>query len=569
MFLSASLAVALILGGVAVPRSAGDPAAATRRVSTGAAQVTARPGGIAWAPCQDDRAVECGTLRVPVDWNSGYGASIDIALARRRATNPATRIGALVVNPGGPGGSGVDFAIGGDRFFSAGLRSRFDIVGFDPRGVARSHPVLCSAALSAAAPSPMLSGQAAFTAMVAYNRRLYADCRRNTGPLFDHVDTLSVVRDIDALRAALGETKLSFYGISYGTLMGQQYADRYPGRVRAIGLDSTMDHSVGTRDFLDIETDAVQDSFDEFVAWCARDRMCALRGRDVKALWATLLIRAGKGDLRDPVDPSYRLTVLDLLDVAFSSFYEPQWYSLAYYLDAADGGRLGRSATNRAAVAQVAGNRRTRPAWSGPARSGPARSGTAWPGPAWTGSPAVTREAPVAGKAALVENGFQAIFCEDWTLPLRDYADFATQLARLARRAPQMLVSPLALSAVTGCAGWPSPADNPQRAIDPARSGPLLLINARHDPATAYRWAQGAASQLGGVASLVPYDGWGHTVYGRSACVTSVVDRYLVSLWTPPVGGTCPAVPPDPFGVLGRAGRGLPQAGPRPGIPGW
>lgn len=554
MFLSASLTVALILGGAAVPRSAGDPAAATGHVGITATKLTARPGGIAWTPCPDDRTVECGTLRVPIDWNSGYGPSIDIALARRRATNPATRIGALVVNPGGPGGSGVDFAMGGDRFFSAGLRGRFDIIGFDPRGVARSHPVVCSAAVSAAAPSPMLSGQTAFTAMVAYNRRLYADCRKNTGPLFDHVDTLSVVRDIDALRAALGETKLSFYGVSYGTLMGQQYADRYPGRVRAIGLDSTIDHSVGIRDFLDVETDAVQDSFEEFVAWCARDRVCALRGRDVNALWATLLIRAGKGNLRDPVDPSYRLTVLDLLDVAFSSFYEPQWYSLAYYLAAAVDGRRGRSATARAALAQIAGNRRTRPAWTGSE---------------WARHRSVTRKAPAFGQAALVENGFQAIFCEDWTLPLRDYADFAAQLRRLAGRAPQMLVSPLALSAVTGCLGWPSPADNPQRAIDPALSGPLLLINARHDPATAYRWAQGAASQLGSVASLVPYDGWGHTVYGRSACVTSVVDRYLVSLWTPPAGGTCPAVAPDPFGVLGRAGRGLPQAGPRPGIPGW
>jgi hypothetical protein len=122
-------------------------------------------------------------------------------------------------------------------------------------------------------------------------------------------------------------------------------------------------------------------------------------------------------------------------------------------------------------------------------------------------------------------------------------------LDRLAARAPQMLVSPLALTAVAGCLGWPSPPNNPQRRVDPARSGPLLLINARHDPATAYRWAEGVAGQLGSAANLVPYDGWGHTVYGRSACVTSVADRYLVNLWLPPADGRCPAVPPDPFGV--------------------
>jgi pimeloyl-ACP methyl ester carboxylesterase len=506
----------LVLGGLVVPPATG-----------GVAQAARPSGRIDWRPCPEDRSAQCGTLRVPVDRSDPYTSTVDIALARRLATDPAARIGALVVNPGGPGGSGVDFALGGDRFFSAGLRRRFDIVGFDPRGIARSNPVVCSAALTEAAPSPLLDGKAAFAEMIAYNRRLAADCRKHTGPVFDHVDSLSVVEDMEALRVALGEAKLSFYGVSYGTLMGQQYADRHPDRVRAIGLDSTIDHSVGTRDFLTIETEAVQDSFEEFTAWCARDTGCELHGRDVKALWATLLDRAARGTLRDPIDPAYRLTVLDLLDLAFSSFYEPQWYALAYYLDATGSPTARRSRTERATLASARPSARA---------AGPVR--------------APSRRTPTG----LVENPFQAVFCEDWELPLKDYQAYRTEMRLLAARAPQMLVSPLALAGVVGCLGWPSPANNPQKRIDPARSGPLLLVNARHDPATAYRWAQGAAGQLGGAANLVPYDGWGHTVYGRSACVTSVADRYLTALFIPPAGGQCPAVPPAPFGVESRGG---------------
>jgi pimeloyl-ACP methyl ester carboxylesterase len=519
---AAFLTAALAVGGVAVP-------AAARPVGPGPAT---RPRGIDWKPCPEDRSVQCGILRVPVDRSDPYPSMVDIALARRLATDPAARIGALVVNPGGPGGSGVDLAIGGDRFFSPGLRRRFDIVGFDPRGVARSHPVMCSAALTQSAPSPLLDGKAAFAAMIAYNRRLAADCRRHTGPVFDHVDTLSVVEDIEALRIALGEPSLSFYGVSYGTLMGQQYADRYPDRVRAIGLDSTLDHSVGTRDFLTIETDAVQDSFDEFVAWCDRDEVCVLHGHDVPKIWTTLRARAERGKLPDPIDPGHRLTLLELLDIAFSSFYEPQWYALAYYLDAAASPSARRSRPERAAVARVAAaGRQARDRW---------RTGGAW---------ALGPGRRPRSTTSLVENNFQAIFCEDWSLPLRDYGDFAAELERLADHAPQMLLSPLALSATVGCLGWPSPPNNPQRRIGPVPSGPLLLINARHDPATPYRWAQSTAGQLGAAANLVPYDGWGHSVYGRSACVTSVADRYLVNQWIPPTGGHCPAVPPDPFGV--------------------
>jgi pimeloyl-ACP methyl ester carboxylesterase len=456
-----------------------------------------RSQGIEWKPCAEDATAECGTVRVPVDWTQPYGPSIELAVARRAATDPARRLGALVVNPGGPGGSGVDFAQSAESFFSKELRARFDIVGYDPRGVGRSHPVVCSEALVDAAPSPLLATAREYAAAIVYNRRLAADCAQRTGPLFDHVDTPSGVRDLEAVRAALGPDPLNFYGVSYGTLLGAEYAGRYPARVRAMVLDSVMDHSADVGDFLATEAGAAQDSFDEFVAWCARDARCTLRGRDIPAIWAGLLVRAAAGTLVDPYDPTVRLTVFKLLGVAFTSFYEPQWYSLAFYLkNAADG--VPQARARRAAAGEIA-------------------------------------------------HSFPAVFCADWALPVRDYPDFVARLRAMRERAPQMLVSPLALTATVGCLGRPLPAGPAQRPPAPAQS-PILLVNARHDPATSYAWAQHVTAQLGPAATLLTYDGWGHITYGRSTCVIDAVDAYLVTVM-PPTGTSCPGVTPDPFGI--------------------
>jgi pimeloyl-ACP methyl ester carboxylesterase len=490
-----------------------------------AAPHAASAAALTWTPCPEDATAECATLAVPVDWAQPRGASVNLALARRRATDPAARIGSLLINPGGPGGSGVDFALFADRYFSSEITRRFDVVGFDPRGVARSHPVICSLDLLLAGPSPVLTSQADFDAVVGYNRRLGADCRQRTGPLFDHVDTLSVVHDVDAIRAALGESKISYYGISYGTLIGQEYAETFPDRIRALVIDANMDHSLGTRAFLDTEAATVQDSFDEFVAGCGRLAACALHGRDVKALWASLLARADAGQLRDPAIPVRVLSAFDVIATVFGFFYAPDWLGLADYLVALDTG----------------------------------------PGPAAAGGPAAASEEP-----QVVENPFQAVFCEDWSLPVRDYADFARQLRRQSDIAPDVRYSPLALSATVACLGWPAAVNNPQHRLRVADAPTLFMANALHDPATAYAWAADAARQLNRSAILVTYEGWGHGVYGRGPCPTGAMDAYLTALALPDRGTRCPAVEPAaPGAAAATSATRIAPAGPRPAIPGW
>ena len=452
---------------------------------------------VRWVPCAEDPTAQCGTLSVPVDWSRPRGARLDLALVRRPATGPAARIGALVDVPGGPGDSGVDRVLS-VRGRVANLNRRFDIVGYDARGIGRSHPVMCSAAVLADEPAPVLTDQAAFEARVAYNRRLRADCRARTGPVFDHVDTLSGVRDLEAVRAALGEQTLTFRGRSYGTLLGQQYAERYPGRIRAMVLDGVTEHSLGTGANLDTQAATVQDSFDEFTAWCARTPGCALHRRDIRAMWAGLLARAERGLLPHPDDPQAALRPFDLIDLAEQGFRGPHWELLAQILATLD------TAAPPAAPAR---------------RAGPESGAVPYPG--------------------------VAILCSDYHLPVRDHREYAAHLRRSRAIAPDMRFSTFAVYATAVCLGATAPVANPQHRLRVRHSAtPLLLVSARHDPATGHNWATGVARQLGDEAVLLTYEGWGHITYGRSDCVDAVVDRYLFSRTPPPPGSTCPAVAP-------------------------
>ncbi|MEU8816979.1 alpha/beta hydrolase [Actinoplanes sp. NPDC048796] len=237
-------------------------------VMVAAGPVPVATTGLDWQPCGTEKGVSCATLTVPVDWARPRGATIGIAIAKREATDQAHKVGTLVFGPGGPGDSGVDRVVDNAGRFRD-LRARFDIVSFDPRGVGGSSAMTCDPVLMQAAPDPVLTSAKQFQETLRHNRELWADCERRTGPVWRHADTLSTVRDVEALRKALGERQLTFHGSSYGTLLGQEYASRYPGRVRAMVLESVTDHSSrDTASFLSAQAWAFEDAFDDFIATC-------------------------------------------------------------------------------------------------------------------------------------------------------------------------------------------------------------------------------------------------------------------------------------------------------------
>ncbi len=466
-------------------------------------------------------------------------------MARRKATDPAKRIGILVINPGGPGGSGVNAVLGAAEVFTPELLASFDIVGFDPRGVARSNPVVCSAELMAKAPTPVLTSQADFDRLVAYNAELGKDCRARTGPLFDHVDTSNVIQDIDALPIALGERKINYYGVSYGTLIGQQYAERYPKNFRALVIDSNMDHSLGTRDFLLTETADGEANFREFVKWCARDARCAVPDPGASRVWKEVIAKADRGELPHPEDPTRALTSWDIRSATLEAFCGPDWKWIADVLAALNSGTpLPAARTLLAGAGAGAGAVRgagepadLRLASTGvPAggeRVGAVRAGVERVG--------VERVGAVrAGAAPEVARHPLTVFCEDWRFQVRDYREAARLWAQAERLAPHMGMSPLAWGVGAGCLGFGAPVNNPQHRLPVRGTAPILMTNPLYDPATAHVWATNAARQLGRAATLVTYEGWGHGVYGRGECSTAVTDRYLVDLAVPKRGTRAP-----------------------------
>ena len=295
----------------------------------GAARAAPHGPGLDWEDCAGgSAAVQCATLRLPVDWSDPGGPSFDLAVARRPARVPSARAGTLVFGPGGPGDSGVERLVRGSDRFSPEILDRFDVVSFDPRTVGGSAAPDC-APDPAATPVPViLRDQADFDATVAANRARWERCRA-TSPVFDQASTRSTVRDLEALRRALGERRLTFHGSSYGTLLGQQYAERYPGRVRAIVLEGVCDHGLSLTDFVRTQAAAVQDSFDEFVAWCERGNPCPA---DVRTTWAEVLAHADRGGYG-------RFTAFEVAALPLVTLQGPDWPGLAAAIQGLAAGR--------------------------------------------------------------------------------------------------------------------------------------------------------------------------------------------------------------------------------------
>ena len=478
---------------------------------------------VAWSACEGremPRDLQCGKVTVPLDYAHPRGRTLDLALARYRATGDSQ--GSVLLNFGGPGGSGInELAAGGKEFMH--LTNGYDVVTFDPRGVGRSSPVTCGpASLKIMEATDSDEGIADPGDVLKRLRDAAAECAKYSGPVLPHIGTVDAARDMEVMRRALGEDRLDYLGFSYGTRLGAVYAAQFPDSVGRMVLDGvdTLTESLTEQGLAGAR--GQQTALENFLDWCARNVACPF-GRDTRDARDQVVRLVASLD-SEPVPSAFGepFTGQDLVGAVGQALYSRElWPSLQH------------------ALAQLVGN------GDPSALQGFSLGGVTFP---------VRERARAAGRgdggAGLTAEedvpmdnlpaALMAVNCADD--PDRPGAKEITgSLERL--RARYREASPVfgryRLTQVLMCYGRPRGTDYIRDEVKNLDTAKMLLVGTRGDPATPYRWTTETAKRLGSPAVVLDNRGEGHTGYASSGCVHRKVDDFLLYGSLPPDGSSC------------------------------
>ncbi|MDT8912646.1 alpha/beta fold hydrolase [Amycolatopsis sp. PS_44_ISF1] len=501
-------------------------AAQTGATQSGAAQV-GRVAGVDWKACSaatltgvpadQVKLYSCARYRVPVDHDDATLGTIDIALLKRAAKEPAKRIGSLFLNPGGPGGSGLRMPIAGAGYFQPPVLDRFDLIGFDPRGVGASNPLRCFTTAEDA--SEVMDSMAAVPrtrAEISATLAAYKDygqfCKNNAGALLNHMSTKDVVRDLDQLRAAVGDQKLSYVGFSYGTLIGSTYAAMFPKQTRAIVIDGNVDPQLRTTDGVTYDLQRAQGfeiSLDAFLKRCdqAGDR-CAFSSGDPRAKFDEL-----REYLKDqPIQLPGQAQKLDL--GAFVGGVSSALYSPAGFASLAEDLQKAYDVIHPLAAQP----------------QGVAPGGLKVLGPGKNGHVDLAPDSPYTG-----DDSYFGVNCAD--KPMRISQAQVPGIAGQADRQSPTFGRYQVFSDIAGCPVWPS-AKKSDRYSGPWHAStdvPVVVVSNLYDPATQYAFGRKMAAELGN-SRLLSVDSFGHCILGRALGVDQAVAGYLTDLTVPAEG---------------------------------
>lgn len=471
---------------------------------------------LSWGPCADyaetsqdaaafqDDTLECARVRVPLDYAQPDGQVLTFGLLRKPARDSDRRIGSLLVNPGGPGASGMSSAAGLATAIEGGeLGDRFDLVGFDPRGIASSQPrVHCLSGPERDAErldSDADTSAAGVEQTERENREYAVKCAQRSGrALLANMGSRDVARDMDVIRSVLGDRKLTYLGYSYGTRLGAEYAERFPRKVRAMVLDGAIDPGQSTVDAVVSQGAGFQRAFNEFAAWCAGQESCALGDDPARAV--TRFQQLTRPLVEEPVaaGPERRLSYDDATTAAIQALYAPQlWGQLNNGLrQLADGnGQLLLTLAD------------------------------AYYGREPDGTYSTTTDA------------FESVRCVD-DQRVQDPERLREADRRYRESAPFLDDGRPPSAARDVCAFWPVPVtgDSSQPEVDGLP--PTLVISTTGDPATPYRAGVELASALHG--RLLTYEGTQHTIFLQGdPCVDDAATEYLVRERLPARGTRC------------------------------
>jgi pimeloyl-ACP methyl ester carboxylesterase len=514
----AALAAAIVMtAGCTLPAFAPDDAGSDAAPATtgGSPAPPAVPGTRAqWTPCPEvpqelvgrgatGMTYDCASVAVPRDWkNTQTGETYDVAMIRIRSSTQSGRIGSLLINPGGPGGSGVDTAV----YLSFGqalgglpteITDKFDLIGFDPRGVGRSSPVKCISsedqdATFAAVPDPKTDAE--FQEIVALNKRVAEGCGAKYGAQLPLFSTEQAAHDMDAIRTAVGDQKMTYLGFSYGTLLGATYAQLFPDKIRALVLDGAVNPK---QDFIagsESQAKGFERAFTNFAAWCqANAGKCAI-APDARGAVTDALAKAGPSPVKGPdgreATPGWIFTA-----VISSLYTESGWQQLAKAVDELQGG----DAKSILDLADQYADRK-----------------------------------PDGSYSNLFDANL-AVNCAD--------ADDAPTVERIRQlqgewRTKYPLFGAALAMGMMPCTFWPGARD-PYPAGPATGAPPIVVVGTTGDPATPYENTAELASMLG-TGQVLTWEGEGHTAYPSTKCIVAAVDSYLIDLKVPAKGLRCP-----------------------------
>jgi len=504
------LATVLAVAGCTVPSFA--PDGSGEAAPTGS---TAPTGGADWRDCSDipkslvgrpasNMTYECTTVQVPRDWNDKTTArTYGIALIRVRSKAQTNRIGSLLINPGGPGGSGVELAVylsygAGLGGLPSAVTNQFDIIGFDPRGVGRSDPVKCISdadqdANFASPPDPV--SQAQFDSFVALNKKIVDGCGNKYGDQLVTFSTEQAAKDMDAIRQTVGDPKLSYLGFSYGTLLGATYAQQFPTNIRAMVLDGAVDPKQTFVQGSETQAKGFERAFTNFSAWCkATPAKCPIAADARKAV--TDALAAAEKNPVPGTDGRKATSGWIFLAVISSLYTETGWTALA------------------AAVSAL--------------QHGDAKG-------IFTLADQYAERKPDGTYSNLFDANL-AVNCSD-TKDVPSVAE-VRQLQGEWRKKYPLFGASLAVGMLS-CSLWPGPRD-PYPAGAATGAPPIVVVGTTGDPATPYENTADLANMLG-VGHVLTWQGEGHTAYPSTPCIVQAVDSYLIDLRVPQEGLRCPA----------------------------
>ncbi len=436
---------------------------------------------------------------VPRDPKNPSLGTIGMAIDRHRATGSASqRIGSLLVNPGGPGESGVDALPGIVSGMPNDVLEHFDVVGFDPPGVGRTAPITCLDSAGLAQyfdENPAPTTTAGFDALVAEARTFGTGCEKQSGAELPYVSTVDAAMDMDLLRQALGDQKLTYFGLSYGTFLGATYAQLYPTHVRAMVLDGALDPSVPVLTQIDEQSAGLERQLRQFISVCTSDRACPWKpGPDPEGSLEALLARSQTSRL--PAHGTSRTVgpAEVLYGTLWPLYFTSTWPALENTLAAASSGD-GTDLLEE--------------------------------------FDSYTGRNPDGSYSNIFEAN-AAVNCLDQPTPTIAQIQAAVPAAEAA--SPFFGVADL--YGEIECSMWPVPATGRIGPVHAVGSPPIVVVGSTGDPITLYSWAESLAAQLQhGV--LLTRVGAGHTAYFASSCIRSHVDSYLITGAPPAPGIRC------------------------------